>query len=34
MTWKVKKKSDNLFQNKRTPEIYLEKFLSNAQVAK
>ena len=32
--WKVRRKSDNLFQNNKTPEIYLEKFLINVQVEK
>ena len=33
-TWKVKREIANLFQNNETPEIYLEKFLSNVQVEK
>ena len=33
-TWKVKRESVNLFQNNKKPERYLEKFLSNLQVAK
>ena len=33
-TWEVKRESANLFQNNETPERYLEKFLSNVQVAK
>ena len=32
--WKVKRKSANLFQNKKTPKRHLYKFLSNVQVAK
>ena len=32
-TWKVKQDTANLFQNNKTPERYLEKFLSNVQVA-
>ena len=34
MTWKVKQESANIFQNNETPKRYLEKFLSNVQVAK
>ena len=33
-TWKVKLDTANLFQNNETPERYLEKFVSNVQVAK
>ena len=33
-TWKVKQEANNLFQSIKTPERYLEKFLSNVQVAK
>ena len=33
-TWKVKLETANLFQNNETPERYLEKFVSNVQVAK
>ena len=33
-TWKVKWETDNLFQNKDTPERYIEKFMSNIQVTK
>ena len=32
--WKVKQETANLLQNIYTPERYLEKFLSNIQVAK
>ena len=32
-TWKVKQDTANLFQNNKTPERYLKKFLSNVQVA-
>ena len=34
MTWKLKQETSNLFQNNNTPERYIEKFLSNIQVAK
>ena len=34
MTWKIKQESANLFQNNETPEIYLDKLLSNVQVEK
>ena len=34
MTWKVERETANLFQKKYIPERYLEKFLSNIQVAK
>ena len=33
-TWKVKRETANLFQNNKTPEIYLDKFPSNVLVAK
>ena len=33
-TWKVKQDTTNLFHNNKTPERYLEKFLSNVQVEK
>ena len=33
-TWKVKLYTDNLFQNNKTPERYLEKVLSNVRVTK
>ena len=33
-TLKFKRESANLFHNNETPERYLEKFLSNVQVAK
>ena len=33
-TWKVKQVSAKMLQNNETPETYLEKFLSNMQVAK
>ena len=33
-TWKVKPERSNMFQNNETPEKYLDKFLSNVQVAK
>ena len=32
--WKVKRETTNLLKNNNTSEIYLEKFLSNSQVAK